>query len=114
MADANAKLAKAAFLVQAIAAGIPADRTEDAAALVAAQLAELKPNETTGDFKPEDVKKIAEDLVKAKGDDSSQGGVGDGKGNPPGGSAKVGDFGRSMAKKTEPNADDPWTKKRNW
>ena len=117
-AKANARLAKAAFLVQAIAAGIPADRTEDAAALVAVQLAGLTPD-ATGEFKVEDIKKIAEDLVKAKpwlkGDNSGGGNVGGGGGNPGGGTApKPGDIGAAMAKQAEPDKNDPWAAKRKW
>lgn len=118
IAAANARLAKAAFLVQAIAVGIPADRTEDAAALVASQLAALTPD-AYGEFKAEDIKTIAEELVKAKpwlkGEGGTGGNVGGGGGNPGGGAApKPGDIGAAMAKKEEADKNDPWAAKRRW
>ena len=118
IAAANARLAKAAFLVQAIAVGIPADRTEDAAALVASQLAALTPD-AYGEFKAEDIKTIAEELVKAKpwlkGEGGTGANVGGGGGNPGGGSApKPGDIGAAMAKKEEADKNDPWAAKRRW
>jgi len=115
LTTANAKLARAAFLVQAIAAGIPPDRAEDAAALVAAQLAELKPDEKTGDFKTDEVKTIAESLVKTKPWLKS-----DGKGGNVGGASnaqgelKSGDIGAKYAKqRAEENKveNDPWAPK---
>lgn len=120
IAAANAKLARAAFLVQAVAVGIPADRVEDAATLVAAQLAELKPDEKTGDFKVEDVKKIAEDLVKAKPwlkGDGKGGNVGGGSNPPGGGNVTPEELGQKAAeernKAPQPGTGgyDPWAKK---
>ena len=113
---ANAKLAKAAFLVQAVAVGIPADRVNDAAELARTQLSELKPDDKTGEFDEKEVKKIAEELVKAKPwlkGDSKGGNLGGGS-NSGGSESKPGSYGEKMAKAkvaTEVK-DDPWTAKR--
>jgi colicin import membrane protein len=109
---ANAKLARAAFMVQATLAGIAPACVEDAAILAATQLADLKPDEKTGDFKAEDVKTIAEELLKAKPwlkGDGKSGNVG-GPSNQQG-DIKPGDIGAKYAKdRAEANKveNDPW------
>lgn len=118
--SANARLAKAAFLVQAMAAGIPADRVEDAAALAAGPLADLKPDDK-GDFETDDVKKIAEDLVKVKpwlkGEPGQGGNVGGGSNPGGGGAVKPEDYGKQAAEERNkaPQAGsggyDPWASK---
>lgn len=114
---ANAKLAKAAFLVQAVAVGIPSDRVNDAAELARAQLVELKPDDKTGEFDEKEIKKIAEELVKAKPwlkGDAKGGNLGGGSNSGGGGESKPGSYGEKMAKAkvaTEVK-DDPWAAKR--
>lgn len=87
--ESNLRIAKTDFKVQAIAVGIPADRADDAAALVLDKLRELTPDETTGEFKATDLRKIAEELVKVKpwlkgtGATTGMGGIGGGA-NPGG------------------------------
>lgn len=92
--QSNLRIAKTEFKVQAIAAGIPADRADDAAALVLDKLMELEPDEKTGEFRTADLKKIAENLVKEKpwlkstGASTGFGGIGGGA-NPGGGTNNV-------------------------
>ncbi|NLW45825.1 MAG: hypothetical protein GXY86_00570 [Firmicutes bacterium] len=115
---ANAKLAKAAFLVQAVAVGIPSDRVNDAAELVRTQLSELKPDDKTGEFDEKEIKKIAEELVKAKPwlkGDAKGGNLGGGSNFGGGGDeSKPGSYGEKMAKaKVAPEVkNDPWAAKR--
>jgi hypothetical protein len=112
---ANTKLAKAAFLVQAVAAGIPADRIADAAELVRNQLSALTPDEKTGEFDEKEIKKIADELVKAKPYLKAEGGSNLGGGsNSGGGNDKPGGIGEKYAKANVSAAvkDDPWEAKR--
>ena len=84
---ANMRIAKTEFQVQAIAAGVPASRADDAAALVADKLKTLTPDDETGEFKKEVLRNIADDLVKAKpwlkDGEAPSGGIGGGA-NPGG------------------------------